>query len=155
STLGIKVNPSGREALNRGGTSNAEAREAYLRGVDQIESRDEAETRKAIVSFGKALAADPGYSRAYAALAEAELRNTGQYEKAEQHARRALELTTAVPQAHVVVAEILFKQRNDAAGADKELKTAIALNENDSESQLRYAEFLLLTHRLDEAQAQI
>jgi tetratricopeptide (TPR) repeat protein len=155
STLGIKVNPADREALNRGGTSSAEAREAYLRGVDQVESRDEAEARKAIVSFGKALAADPSYARAHAALAEAELRNTGEFEKAEQHARRALELTTAVPQAHVVVAEILFKHRNDAAGAEKELKTAVALNENDGESQLRYAEFLLLTHRLDEAQVQI
>ena len=154
STLGTKVNPSDRDALSRAGTSNAEAREAYLRGVDQIESRDEVEARKAIVSFAKAVAADPSYPRAHAALAEA-LRNTGQYEKAEQHARRALELTTAIPQAHVVAAEILFKYRNDAAGAEKELKTAVALNENDAESQLRYAEFLLLTRRLDEAQVQI
>jgi TolB-like protein len=154
-TLGTKVNPSDRDALNRAGTNNAEAREAYLRGVDQIESHDEAEVRKAIVSFGKALSADPGYSRAHAALAEAELHNTGQYEKAEQHARRALELTTAIPQAHVVVAEILFKYRNNAEEAEKELKTAVALNENDAEAQLRYAEFLLLTRRLDEAQLQI
>ena len=154
-TLGTKVNPADREALNRAGTNDAEAREAFLHGVDQIESQDEAEVKKAIVSFGKAVKADPSYSRAYAALAEAELRQKGQYETAEQYARRALELTTAIPQAHMVMGEILLKHRNDPEGAEKELKTAVALNENDAEAQLRYAEFLLLTRRLDDAQLQI
>src|SRR5262249_38714779 len=85
STLGLKVSAADLDALTQVATLNATAREAYLQGVAQLERGTELDLRNALNSFQKAVSADPQYPRAYAALAEAEIRSKGDFDSAEKN----------------------------------------------------------------------
>jgi TolB-like protein/Tfp pilus assembly protein PilF len=154
-TLGVRMDQAEIEAMNRAGTTNAIAREAYLRGVDQCENGTAPGLKDCMTSFEAALQADPEYPRARAALAEAILQSGGSDQKAEKNVRQALALTDAIPQAHTALAEILYRFRHDDANAEKEFRKAIALNRSDENAYLRYSQFLLEKNRLDEAQIQV
>ena len=55
-------------------TTNPQAYDALLLGLEHLHRDTEADTMKAISLFEKAVALDPDYSRAYAAVAAAQLR---------------------------------------------------------------------------------
>jgi TolB-like protein/Tfp pilus assembly protein PilF len=154
-TLGVRIEPGSFETLDRAGTNNSVAREAYLRGVDRCESESEKDLKPCIASFEKALQADPVYPRAHAGLADALLRSKGNYDRAEEHVREALSVTDAIAQAHTALGQILYQFRHNDEGADAEFKKAIAVNRSDENAYLRYAQFLLEKKRLEEAQEQI
>ncbi len=154
-TLGVQVDPSSFQTMDRAGTNNAAARELYLRGVDQCENGTDQDLKKCVASFEKALQADPVYPRAHAGLANALLRSKGNYDKAEEHVRKALSVSDAIAQAHTALGQILYQFRHDDPGADQEFQKAIAVNRSDEDAYLWYAQFLLEKKRLTEAQEQI
>jgi len=154
-SLGVSIRPADIVALNEVATTNSTARETYLKAVDECEGGTRPDMKACIASLGKALEADPDYVRAHLELALAQMQLTKNYDVAEKHVRIALRKTDAIPQAHILLAEILYKRYGNDDGADEEFRKGIALNRSESDTYLSYAEFLLEKNRLDEAQAQI
>jgi tetratricopeptide (TPR) repeat protein len=106
---------------------------------------------------------DPSYAPAYAGLADTYsllanyfvLPPREAFPIAEVAARKALELDADSPEAHTALAYPEHHYRWDWAGAEREYKTALALNPSYATAHLRYAELLSSLGRHDEAVAEI
>lgn len=65
----LRLSPERLEALSRRHTRNAEAYDAYLRGLNFANQRTPATNQRAIASYQRATALDPNYALAWSALA--------------------------------------------------------------------------------------
>ncbi|MEX2281542.1 MAG: hypothetical protein WEE89_03525 [Gemmatimonadota bacterium] len=65
----LQVELRGGDALTQRAAANAEAHDAYLRGLDGFHRRGSARLREAIGHFERAIAADSNYAQAWAGLA--------------------------------------------------------------------------------------
>jgi tetratricopeptide (TPR) repeat protein len=72
-------------------------------------------------------------------------------EKAKELTAKALQLDEGLAEAHVAMANILFRHDWNWTEAEKEFKRAIDLNPNSSSSYLHYAMYLGVLERHDEA----
>jgi len=140
-------------------SKESEAYELYLRGRYFWNKRTSEGLQQAIDYFQQAVSKDPGYSRAYAGLAEA-YALTGAYSsappvevmpKARAAALRAVQLDEALPEAHTALAVIAQDYDWDWLTAGKEYRRAIQLNPNYATGHQWYAECLALQGRFDEA----
>ncbi len=146
-------------------TANAQAYDALLLGLDHLHRDTEDETLKAIEQFERAVALDPDYSRAYAALAGAYLRitlsiwfttagagldraNNGLVENLE----KAMEKPT--PLAYKVAA-VWAQQTGRIDEAFALIDKARALAPNDPEILVSKALILNTTGRAEEAEAEL
>ena len=145
---------------SKGDTKDIEAYMLYIKGLQQFHEGSEAGLREASDFLGKAIAKDPTFAKAHAALAVVLLRlATGGYEdyavaelRAEPLARRAIELDPASAEGHAAMASVCnvldrFEQ------ARVEAEAAVKLNPNLSEAHLAIGIDLASTGRLDEALA--
>jgi len=125
-------------------TSSMEAYDAFLQGWQNYLHRTPEDFVKALSYFKKAIALDPNYGRAYAALALTCWRGAGigwarkmgmSYPEARVRARHYLELAlkNPTPTAHRVAAEMAFNRRHKQK-ALAEAKRALALDPNNSEN---------------------
>ncbi len=142
-------------------TSNPEAYDLVLKGLDHLRRGNEEETLTAIPLLEKAIELDPNYSRAYAALAMADWRiassnwesaNLG-FEKAMERANQnlALALRNPTPLAYAVSAEILAK-RGHYDEAFAAISGAMKLAPNDPEIHVSKARILNAKGRAPEAE---
>src|SRR5207248_5735477 len=69
-SLQAKLSGSEKTAMSKKPTANPEAYELYLKGRFFWNKRTAADLRKSIEYFNQAIAKDPGYAQAYAALAQ-------------------------------------------------------------------------------------
>ena len=112
-----------------------EAYEAYLRGRHFWNRRSDAEVRRSIEFFQKAIEIEPTYGLAWSGLADAYnilgtnavLPPLDAFPKAKAAATRALEIDAMLPQAHVSLAYALHYSDWEWAAAEREYKLAIAL----------------------------
>lgn len=74
SALAVKLTSAEAAVTGEVETTNPQAYDALLLGLEHLHRETEADTNKAITLFEKSIALDPDYSRAYAALAAAQLR---------------------------------------------------------------------------------
>jgi tetratricopeptide (TPR) repeat protein len=130
----------------------------YLRGSED-------ETNQAIALFEQAIALDPEYARAHAALAAASWRivqsfwestTVGGYQRAFDRMQAALVKAMRQPNAlaHAVRAEVLSKQGNYDE-AFTEIDRAMALAPNDSGNYLSKARILNATGRAAQAEESV
>jgi TolB-like protein/DNA-binding winged helix-turn-helix (wHTH) protein/tetratricopeptide (TPR) repeat protein len=70
-SLEMKLMHADAERLTTGGTHNAQAFDAYLRGMNDSAEHGEANIRQAITDFSAAIALDPTYAQAFAGRAVA------------------------------------------------------------------------------------
>jgi TolB-like protein/Tfp pilus assembly protein PilF len=136
-----------------------EVYESYLKGTSagNLDSRASIEEAKA--DFEDAIKKDPTFAPAYVGLANAYMGlgsvfAGGSPEQtrplAMSAARKALELDPNLPEAHVILANVLQKEWQWAeAGA--EYRRALDLNPNDGVAHGAYATWLLCQGRTDEA----
>jgi TolB-like protein/DNA-binding winged helix-turn-helix (wHTH) protein/Flp pilus assembly protein TadD len=129
--------------LGDGGTHNAQAFDAYLRGMKNSADYGEANLRQAIADFGAAITLDPGYAQAFAERASAlnVLVVTGLETDAEGDQRdaaaavadadAAIRLAPNLAEAHRVKSVILFDALS-FKGAAEELSIARELAPNDA-----------------------
>jgi tetratricopeptide (TPR) repeat protein len=73
------------------------------------------------------------------------------YQKARKAAANALALDDSLFEGHLAIAEVNLYQDWDFTGAEKEFRTTLALNPNDSTAHQWYGEFLTLMGRYPEA----
>jgi TolB-like protein len=145
-----------------GGTVDAAAFDAYLRGRAMYETGDdEASERRALELFDEAIARDPRYAAAYAARAATLTTLANQYGEVDTHgamydqavaaARRAVALAPAYAGGHSMLGFVLFQGRLDARAARVPYEESNRLGQGDATVQARWAQYCARTGRAREA----
>src|SRR5213596_3151807 len=136
-TLQAKLTGAEKSSIAKMPTVNPEAYELYLKGRFFWNKRTGDDLRKSIEYLKQAIAKDPGYARAYAALADSYglLRFYGGASPAESvvpaeaAAKKALELDDSLAEAHASLGLIATEELEINRGVN-ELERAIQLNPN-------------------------
>jgi len=144
---------------DRRDTGDVEAYTSYIRGMQLYHEGTEPTLREAIALFERAVARDPKFVRAYAALAHAWVRlGVAGYdeftvvENAEAMAQKALELAPDSADAHAAMADvhgIMDRYEESVAEAEK----AIQINPNLTESYISLGIQYCTLGKLDEGLA--
>jgi TolB-like protein/Flp pilus assembly protein TadD len=157
----ISVNPQEQAALRNVRVVNPVAYESYLKGRFFWNKRTADGLKVALAYFNEAIDEDPKYAQAYSGLADTyALLGDWQYAvmtpkealpQAKAAAMKALELDSALGEAHTSLAFCLdgFDWNFDAAG--NEFRRAIELNPGYATAHHWYAWHLALLRRYDEA----
>lgn len=163
----LTLNLSGEEKarLARRPTENAEAYSAYLRGRFHYIKLTPEGIRKAVDYFEEAVAMDPGFALAHAALAGAYARlgfraygTQPPHEtmpRAKASALRALALDETSAEAHAALGLIKVRYDWDWPGAERELQRAIELQPAYAAAHQTYADCLLAMARYDAGLAEL
>jgi TolB-like protein/DNA-binding winged helix-turn-helix (wHTH) protein/Flp pilus assembly protein TadD len=161
----INLSPQERAALGAVKLVNPEAYESYLKGRYFWNKRTAEGLKVALAYFNQAIEEDPKYARAYSGLADTyALLGDWQYAvmtpkqalpRAKAAAAKALELDSALGEAHNSLAFCLdgFDWNFDSAG--KEFRRAIELNPGYATAHHWYAWHLSLLGRYDQAIAEM
>lgn len=149
-----------------GGTRNVAAYEAYLRGKALYNlSKDEATDRKAKALFENALAADPDFALAHAALSRvlssiasayapgAEIKAT--FAAAIGEGRRAVALAPKLAEAHLALGYAMFAGQLDIRGSRASYDQAYRYGRGNADNLLLYALYTVRARRSAEAREAI
>ena len=136
-TLQAKLTGSEKSSIAKAPTANPEAYELYLKGRFFWNKRTGGDLRKSIEYLKQAIAKDPNYALAYAALADSYglLRFYGGASPAESivpataAAKKALELDDSLAEAHASLGLIATEELEVHRGVS-ELERAVQLNPN-------------------------
>jgi serine/threonine-protein kinase len=136
------------------------AHDDYLRGRHALSGSSEADLRRAISEFERAIAVDSGYAPAWSGLASAwtlladdHLPPREAYPRAKAAALHALGLDSTLADAHAALGGVLFWYEWDFPAARRELELAIALDPNGSLAHYHYGNLLGAMGLLDSALA--
>jgi Tfp pilus assembly protein PilF len=151
------------ESLATGQSTNAEARDFYLKGRYEWDKRTPESLNKAVDYFTQAIVHDPNYAQAYVGLADcynllreySAMPPEEAYPRALAAAKKAVELDDSSAEAHTSLAFATFFGSFDAVGAEREFRRALALNPNDARAHHWYATSLYAEGRYAEALSQI
>jgi TolB-like protein/Tfp pilus assembly protein PilF len=132
-------------------SGNLDAYTVYLRGITDFARADETGAHQAIVAYQRAVAIDPGYAAAWAALSRAWARLGGAYQggiaqqQAFAQARRAgdkaLQLAPDSAAAHTARSYLAFST-SDWREAQSEAQRALQLAPNDGDAKYLYGSVL-------------
>jgi TolB-like protein/DNA-binding winged helix-turn-helix (wHTH) protein/Flp pilus assembly protein TadD len=163
--IGISLNPQEQAALKNVKVVNPEAYVSYLKGRYFWNRRTADSLKIALAYFNQAIEEDPKFARAYSGLADTyALLGDWQYAvmtpkealpKAKAAAIRALELDSALGEAHNSLAFCLDGFDWDFDSAGREFRRAIDLNQGYATAHHWYAWHLSLLGRYDEAIAEM
>ena len=162
SSLEAKLTGSEQRAIAARPTDNSEAYQLYLKGRFFWNKRTGQDLKVALDYFQKAVAADPNYAAAYAAIGDTCMLiptfSAGTpkeyFPKAEAAARHAIELDETTAEGHAALANLVFLQMNFTE-AEKEFRRAIELNPNYATAHHWFGNSLLAAlGRFDEAVAE-
>jgi TolB-like protein len=145
--------------IEAGGTSNPQAYDAYLRGLQMYlgsgPSADEAPVRAALASYDQAISLDPNYAAPYAQRARALSglarrvngprwlqRRESLFQQARQSAERAVALAPDFADGHVALGwHVLLYGYLDFQGAAREIERAMSLASGSAYVLRTYASF--------------
>ncbi|MFL6228385.1 MAG: protein kinase domain-containing protein [Pyrinomonadaceae bacterium] len=161
SKLRTKLSGADERKVTKSYTADPEAYQLYLQGRYHWNKRTEAEIKKSIDYFNQAIARDPNYALAYAALAQSyvvlpEYSNTlptESFPKAKAAAQKALDIDDTLGEALLTLA--VDKQDYDPPAAVRDFQKVIALDPNNPTAHQWYGEFLGLEGRMDESIAEM
>jgi len=145
-----------------GGTSNVGAYNAYLLGRFHYNKGDVEGLHKAVEYYEEAIAQDPSYAVAYAALADVheqiaayEGDSANRFPKARTAALKALDLDESVAEAHTALGVVKTFYERDWAGARESFERALALNPNSALTHNWYGWYLLFLREWDHGIAEL
>jgi serine/threonine-protein kinase len=156
----VKTSPQEAARLSGGRPVDPKAYEAYLKGLyNWNKGRTPEYMGKAVEYFNEAIEKDPGYSAAYAELAETYLAmatygmllSEDAIRSARPATMKALELDPQSPEAHAALGRIRMAYDWDWVGTESEYRRAIELNPNYALAHMWYSWFLAGVGRIDEA----
>ena len=169
--LRFKLTGEEKKRITRQYTQNIEAYQLYLRGRYHWKKVTPEGFTQGIEYFQKAIAVDPNYAPAYAALA-AVYNNLANYNfelmlpkdawtKAKSAAEKALEIDDRLASAHASLALVAYQWEWDWPAAEKEFKRALELDPSSpstyepspSSTYHWYAHFLMTMGRREESLA--
>ena len=162
--LRLKLTGTEKEQLAKRPTENLKAFQYYMQGRAAAQRRTNADLLASVSYYEKALQEDGKYALAYAGLSDA-YANLGYYgsiapvegrRKAEEAARKALELDDKLAEAHTALGQIYIAfAPSDFSTGDRELKHAIELNPNLAVAHYNLGLSFIRQGRLDEASAEL
>lgn len=160
--IGVTLSPASKDGPNAQ-PSNTAAYEAYLRGRYFWNKRKLEGLEKSIACYNQAIALDPKYGKAYAALGDSYvlLSSYGgpspseSLMRARDAARQALLLDSALAEAHTVLAAVKIDHDWDWPGATREFRRAIQLSPGYPTAHRWYALHLTRLGLNQEAEAEI
>lgn len=158
----IKLTASEQARLTKTPQVHPEAHELYLLGRYHWNKRTKDGLLKSIKYLEEAIAKDPTYALAYAALTDSynllpDLTDTPTkeaYSKAKTAAQKALEIDDSLAEAHTALANVKEDYEWDWIGAEQEYKRAIELNPGYEVAHAWYSNLLLELGRMPEALVQ-
>jgi len=157
-----RVTTGERSRLNRKPTDDVEAYNLYLLGRHHYNKVTPADFTKAVDYYRAAIARDPKFGRAYAALADAQfymgagywgVRPHDTYPEAYEAAKRALELDPSLAEAYGSVGMFRGWYDYDWKGSEAALAQAVELNPSGAMLHVLFAMQLAAEGRFDEALA--
>jgi tetratricopeptide (TPR) repeat protein len=142
---------------------NAEAYDAYLKGLFHWYKLTRLDLDSALGYFELALAKDPGYARAHVGIAHVWLARLMQGDipaseavpKSQAAALRALELDPSLAEVHHLLGIMKMNLDWDWKSAEKEFRQAIELNPKYPDPRAYYSHLLYILKRPKEAMEQI
>jgi TolB-like protein/Flp pilus assembly protein TadD len=140
-------------------SGNIEAYNQFLLANDYFKRSTQDGFERAIVAYRKAIALDPGYAAAYAALAKTELflfdrlGDAPGLDQAVADAEKAVALGPDQSEGYVTRGMCRLSIQHDWAGARTDLEKALALSPGDANVQLGYGRMLIALGRVPEALA--
>ncbi len=158
----IKLTVQEQAGLANARPVNPQAYEAYLKGRFYWNKRTPAGLMKGMEYFNQAIQQDPSDSLAYAGLADSYtqlayrglLSPSEAYPRATAAATKALEINSALAEAHAALGFIRFNYEWDWPAAERELRLAIQLNPSYAEAHHWYSHYLMDTGRVEESLAE-
>jgi TolB-like protein/Flp pilus assembly protein TadD len=156
-----RTTPEQEARLEKLRTVKPEVYDACLKGGLLWRRGDVPSAEKAIPYFQEAIRQDPNYAPAYVGLADAyrilanNLTSTEAWRLSSEALMKALSLDPKLGEAHAALSYIKLHHDLDFQAAEREAKLGIALSPNDASAHVRYIDFLITLHRLDEAIAEI
>lgn len=162
-SLAVRLSGEEQKRLAQKDTDNIEAYQLFLTGRYHFAKVIPAELRASIGFFEQAIALDPGYAQAYYGLAEAnrslsitaDVPSGECLPKAENAARKAIELDDGLAEAHASLGFCLCWYDWDWKAAQEEVERAITLNPNSAFARFVHAHILSDQGRHEEALAEI
>lgn len=155
----IKLTAEELRRLNKPRSVDPEAHENYLRGRYYWNKRTKEDLEKSIEYLEKAIAQDPQYALAYAALSDSyhllpdlaggAVRDS--FQKARANASKALKLDPSLAEAHAAMAKVKEDYDWEWSEAEQEYKQAIELNPGLGIVHAQYSNLLAETGRISEA----
>jgi TolB-like protein len=141
-----------------GGTRNAKAYEAYLRGKALYNlARDDATDREARANLEVAVATDPEFALAHAGLSRALASIASQsaqasdlktlYSSAVEHAERAIAIAPGLAEGHLALGYAKFAGFLDLRGAEPSYEKAYELGRGNADVVLLYALYAVRARR--------
>ena len=162
--LRLELTGTEKEQLTKRPTENLRAFQFYMQGRAAAQRRTNADLLASVNYYEKALQEDGSYALAYAGLSDA-YANLGYYgsiapvegrRKAEEAARKALELDDKLAEAHTALGQIYIAfAPSDFSTGDRELKHGIELNTNLAVAHYNLGLSFIRQGRLDEASAEL
>jgi TolB-like protein/DNA-binding winged helix-turn-helix (wHTH) protein len=154
-----ELSPEEHEARAQPRSVNPDAYEVYLHGRNKLGKQARESIRESIQDFQRAIDLDPMYASAYSGLSDAYtlMANYGAllprdaFPRAKAAAFKALSLDPLLAEAHASLGLVKNYYDLDWPGAEGEYKRAIALSPSYATAHLRYARFLSMAARHDEA----
>ncbi|MBA3560239.1 MAG: protein kinase, partial [Gemmatimonadaceae bacterium] len=154
---------SGKRDAVRGGTTDPEAYDLYLRGLFFRYRRTEDGLRRAVSNFREAVQRAPNFARAHMGLAEAyAVLGFYDYEPAREAfpaaaaaATQALRLDPALGAAHATLGYVALYHDWDWPRAEEEFLRAIERDSNYATAHQWYANFLAAMGRFEEAEREM
>jgi eukaryotic-like serine/threonine-protein kinase len=160
-TLRLRLTGDQKKRLAKPATRTVDAYQSFLKGRYLMNKRTAQSFADALTHFKEAIAKDPGYAAAFAAMGETYALSVtlgfglvGRSEairSARAAAERSLELDDGLPEAHALAAYLKFRLDWDWQGAENEFKRALELNPGHASSRHAYSLFLGSRGRFDEA----
>lgn len=155
----IKLTAEELRRLNKPRAVNPEAHENYLRGRYYWNQRTNTGVQMSVEYLQKAIAIDPHYALAYAALSDSyhllpELAGSSgkdNFEKARSAAQQALRLDPSSAEAHAALAKVMEDYDWNWDGAESEYRQAIELNSGLPTLHAWYSNLLTERGRVTEA----
>jgi class 3 adenylate cyclase/TolB-like protein/Tfp pilus assembly protein PilF len=138
--LQITLKPAETRQLEKAGTADLEAYNAYLKGLYHFNTMSKEGLEQSIEYFEQATTRDPAFAKAYAALAfsydmlaEPGYRAPDEaFPKVKEAAHRALEIDATTAEAYTVLASVATFYDRDWIRADEGYRRALELNPNSA-----------------------
>lgn len=159
SEIQAKLTPREKALLATTRRVDPQAYEAYVKGHFFLETVTPEGISRAVEYFSRAIDIDPTYAPAYAGLADAYNRAAihdyrparEAYPAAKVALARAVQLDDTLAEARVLSGVIRFRFDWDWAGAERDLKSGLALDPNSSRGHLGYSTYLFAMGHMDDA----
>ncbi len=159
--LDVVVPVSAERRLAHLGTQNVEAYDLYLRGTDYLRKpKDAANLSTAETYIRQAIAIDPQFGGAYAAMCQSHLalyeleRDSDRFARAERACHRALTRDSSSSIVHVALGQLYYASGQYDESL-REYERAAVVNSKSADAQIGLARALLKLNREAEAEASL